>query len=74
MDVYKTMKIRNDGMRENFEGDTARASVWEGSREWEGGQERRDGVKGGEGKWVRGVRGSKGKGGSVAGCFGLSDG
>lgn len=76
IDVYKTMKIRNDGMRENFEGNTARAREGDWEREGMGRRTRKKGwsEKGGKGKWVRGVRGSKGKGGSVAGCFGLSDG
>lgn len=44
--------------------------VWEG-KEWED-KKRRDGMRS-ESKWVRESEGAR-KGGSVAGCFGLSDG
>lgn len=67
---YKTTTVRNDWMRWNVRGILQeQEKVWE-ERKWEGREG--DGVRS-ESKWVR-ESGRARIGGSMAGCFGLSDG
>lgn len=61
IDVYKTKKIRNDGMREYFEGNTAREGDWE--REGMGRRTRKKGwsEEGGKRKVGKGSQGEQRK-------------
>lgn len=67
------MNIGKDGMRQNVRGNTERVRKSLGGKEMGGrAKKAREGMKR-ESKWVRESRGAS-KGGSMVGCFGLSDG